>query len=216
MTVVPVVGPDGKLSVPKSNLTPTFAADLTVDPERTLRVVVVDSSSGNDCEPSSIVPLERTRYERAQQLAKGRESWLVVHRPITGWQPSDDCAPDGGWVSADQAAASLGPLDPFQMLLSSHIHVAEAVYIPGVPGQLVIGNGGTLLEPGTGPVAATGPTFTGVSYPAPTSSWVDKRFGYVMASPASGSGWTMQMHEPSGGIYAKCSLASKRVTCKDR
>lgn len=212
----PVVASDGKLSVPKNNLTPTFATDLTVDAERKLRLVVVDSSGGYDCDTSGVVPLQRTRYGRAQQLAKGRESWLVVHRPITGWQPSDDCGPDGGWISADQAVASAGLLAPFQMLLSSHIHVAEAVNIPGIPGQLVIGNGGTLLEPGTGPVAATGPTFTGVSYPAPTSSWVDKRFGYVMASPASGTGWTMRMHDPSGEVFATCSLASKRVSCKDR
>jgi hypothetical protein len=212
----PTVGADGTLSVPVDNLTPTFAADLQVDADRTLRLVVVDSAGDDDCEPTSVVALQRTRYERAQQLGKGRESWLIAHRPIAGWQPSDDCGPDGGWITGDEAVASVGLLNPFQMLLSSHIHLAQAVNIPGLPGQLVIGNGGTLLEAGSAPVAATGPSFPGVSYPAPSSSWMQKRFGYVMASPASGTGWTMQMHDPSGGVFATCSLAAKRITCKDR
>ena len=212
----PFVKSDGSLSVPSNNLMPTFAADIQVNPERTLRLAIVDSAGDDDCEPTSVVPLQRTRFQRAQELARGREAWLVVHRPIAGWQPSNDCGPDGGWITGDETVASVGLLDGFQMLLSSHIHLAQAVNIPGIPGQFVIGNGGTLLEPGRAPVATTGPQFPGVSYPAPTSSWMDIRFGYVMASPAAGTGWTMQMHEPSGGVFATCALKDTRIHCRPR
>lgn len=215
-TCAPVAAPDGTLSVPDNNLTPTFATDIQVDDGRTLRLAIVDSGGGADCEPTNLVPLQRTRFERAQQLAKGREAWLVVHRPIAGWQPSYDCGPNGGWVTGDEAVASAGLLKPFQMMISSHIHIAQAVNIPGIPGQFVIGNGGTLLEPGSAPIPNSGPSFPGLSYPAPTSSWQAKRFGYMIASPASGTGWKMQMHDPSGGVFATCALASKRITCKDR
>ena len=102
------------------------------------------------------------------------------------------------------------------MLLSLHIHLAQAVNIPGIPGQFVIGSGGTLLEPGRAPVATVGPQFPGVSYQAPTSSWMDVRFGYVMASPAAGTGWTMRMHEPTGGVFATCVLKAKRIDCSAR
>lgn len=211
----PVVGPDGKLTVPVDNLTPTFAVDLPIDDDRELRLVVVDSAGDTDCEPTSVVPLQRTRFERAEQLARGSESWLVVHRPVAGWQPSDDCAPDGDWISADAAVASAGLLDPYEMIVSSHIHLAQAINIPGIPTQFVVGNGGTLLEPGDAPVGTTGPTFPGVSYPAPTSSWMAIRFGYVMASPGSGTRWSMEMRDPDGGTFANCTLASQRMTCQD-
>jgi hypothetical protein len=212
----PFFGSDGKLTVPVDNLTPTFAADLRVDADRRLRLVVVDSAGAGDCQPTSVVPLQRTRFERARQLAQGSESWLLVHRPIVGWQPSDDCGPDGGWITADQAIASKGLLAPFQMILSSHIHLAQVVNIPGIPSQFVVGNGGTLLEPGNAPVGSTGPTFQGASYPAPTSSWMAIRFGYVTATPNPGTGWKMQMRDPDGGVFATCTLASKRIECRDR
>jgi hypothetical protein len=212
----PFVGSDGELTVPIDSLTPTFAADLRVDADRRLRLVVVDSAGDTDCEPTSVVPQQRTRFERAQQLARGNESWLLVHRPIVGWQPSDDCGPDGGWITADQAIASKGLLGPFQMVLSSHLHLAQAVNIPGIPSQFVVGNGGTLLEPGKAPVSSTGPTFPGASYPGPTSSWMAIRFGYVTATPNPGTGWTMQMRDPGGEAFATCTLASKRIECRDR
>ena len=215
-TCAPFTTPDGTLSVPQNNLDPTYAADVRVSDARTLRLVVVDSAGDDDCEPTELVPLQRTRYERAQQLVGDREAWLLVHRPIAGWQPSDDCSPDGGWITGDEAVASVGLLDGFQMLLSSHIHLAQAVNIPGLPGQLVIGNGGTLLEPGSAPIPARGPAFTGVSYSAPTSSWMDIRFGYVMATPAAGRGWTMRMHEPTGTVFATCALDAKRIACSAR
>jgi len=211
----PTMGLDGKLSVPVDNLTPTFAADLQVDADRRLRLVVVDSAGDEDCEPTSIVPVQRTRFERAQALARGSESWLLVHRPIVGWQPSDDCSPDGGWIAADETVASVGLLDPYQMILSSHIHLAQAINIPGIPTQFIVGNGGTLLEPGNAPIGATGPTFPGVSYPAPKSSWMAIRFGYVTATPASGTGWKMQMRDPGGRIFATCALAAKKMQCRD-
>ena len=212
----PTLGSDGKLGVPTDNLTPTFAADLSVDDDRRLRLVVVDSAGDEDCKPTSVVPTQRTRFERARELAQGTESWLLVHRPIVGWQPSDDCAPDGGWIAADETIASVGLLDPYQMILSSHIHLAQAVNIPGIPTQFIVGNGGTLLETGDAPIGTTGPTFPGVSYPAPTSSWMAIRFGYVTATPGSGTGWKMQMRDPRGKVFATCTLASTTMKCRDR
>ena len=212
----PFTGPDGTLTVPSNDLEPTYATDIPLAGGRSLRLVVVDSAYGQDCEPSNIVPLQRTRYERAQQLARGRESWLVVHRPITGWQPNTDCGPAGGWISADQAVASAGLLSPFEMLLSSHIHIAEAVNIEGLAPQLVIGNGGTLLEDPAGMTPIGGPSSAGATYSAPASFWSALRFGYVMASPQAGRGWTMKMHDPTGAVFAACALAAKRIACRER
>ena len=211
----PIVGADGTLSVPRNNLNPSYASDIKLDAKRSVRFVVVDSSYGWDCQVSDIGATQRARYEQAQALATGHTSWLLVHRPVVAWQPNSDCGPQGGWISADQTVASAGLLGSYQMMLSSHIHVAEAVNIPGLPGQLVIGNGGTLLEDVLGPIPTTGagPTFPGVSYPAPTSSWMVSRFGYVLATPKAGKDWAMQMRDPSGQTFATCSLKSKIVNC---
>lgn len=211
----PVVGPNGQSVPPANVLNATYAVDIPIDEERDLRLVVVDSANGQDCEPSSIVTQQRTRYLAAQKLARGHESWLVVHRPVVGWQPNADCAPTGAWISADQAAASAGLLGGYQMMLSSHIHVAEAINIPGLPGQLVIGNGGTLLDPDLFPIPETGPSIAGVAYPGPSSSWLASRFGYVLASPGKGTSWDLSMHDPRGELFAECALSRKAIDCRD-
>jgi len=41
-------------------------------------------------------------------------------------------------------------LSHYNLILSSHLHLAQAVQIPGQPGQMIIGNGGTQLDPPTG------------------------------------------------------------------
>ncbi len=210
----PYIGADGKLTVPSNVLNATYAADVNVDAKRKLRFVVVDSAYGEDCEVSNIQDVQRARYEKAQQLAKGHTSWLLVHRPIVGWQPSDDCSPTGGWVSVDQSVASYGLLSGYQMMLSSHVHVAQAVNIPGIPGQLVVGNGGALLEPSSLAIPQAGPTTPGATYSAPTSSWMDVRFGYVLATPKSAKDWTLQMRDPRGKSFANCNLRDRTIACK--
>ena len=216
-TCAPTQDAAGALTVPSNDLNKTFAADVKLANHKSLRFVVVDSAYGWDCEASSIVPEQTLRYQAAQALAKGHNSWLVVHRPVVGWQPNNDCSPTGGWVSTDQTTASAGLLGDYQLMLSSHIHVAEAVNIPGLPGQLVIGNGGTLLDTVLGPVPTTaGPTFPAVTYPAPTSSWMESKFGYVMATPTSAKHWSMNMHDPEGKLFASCELQSKTITCANK
>ena len=211
----PFVGADGSLKVRDSNLQPSYYADVQVAAKRNLRIVVVDSASPEDCTITVQVPRERVLFEQAQEMARDHESWLLIHRPIVGWQPNDDCGPDGGWISADVTLASKGLLSEYQTIVSSHIHLAQAVNIPGIPGHIIVGNGGSLLEDATFPVPAYGPDFPGVSYGAPTSAWQEIRFGYTIATPGSGMDWVMHMKDPGGVTYAECTLAAKRITCVD-
>ena len=102
------------------------------------------------------------------------------------------------------------------MMVSSHIHAAEAINIPGLPGQLVIGNGGTLLDPNLFPIPAAGPSFAGAAYPGPSSSWLASRFGYVLASPDKGTAWDLSMRDPQGKEFADCTLERKKIACMDK
>ena len=100
------------------------------------------------------------------------------------------------------------------MVLSSHIHIAQSVQLPGLPGQLVLGNGGTLLDPAVGYALPT--TAPGAGYPAPSWAWVAPRFGYAMATPNAMAGsWRISMRGPAGAQFARCGLKDASLYCVD-
>ena len=202
----------------------TYAIDLAVSADRTLRLAIVDSAGGNDAQVTPFAELQRPTYEMAARLtrpAAGRESWLLTHRPLYAFfttafaQPGVPFTP---WTSADQSAAAFGLLDSYDMVFSSHLHLAEAVQLPGLPPQLVLGNAGTLLDPTTGyPLPTSGAEAgAGQQYPAPSWAWVGVRFGYAIAHPGEQAGeWQLRMHAPDGAAFARCGLADRELYCRD-
>jgi hypothetical protein len=220
-TCAPIAGPAG-LSAPATTPTPTYALDLTVASGRTLRLAIVDSAGGSDTTADGFAAIQRPAYEAAARLTAarpGRENWLVTHRPLYGFVTDTFAKPGvpfNPWTAVDQTAASFGLLGTYDLVFSSHVHIAQAVQIPGLPGQLVLGNGGTLLDPAVGyPLPSTGPTgAAGQSYPAPVSAWVAPRFGYAMAYPGTTIGsWRLLMKEPLGGQFARCGIARRSIYC---
>ena len=220
----------GGLVAPPPATTPTWAVTLRVNARRTLRVAMVDSAYGEDDKISSWAPTQRTSYLQAKSLtpaAKGRESWLMTHRPTFG-HGSTTLAPSDPkwtpWVSLDQTAASYGLLGTYSMLLSSHVHLTQSVQIPGQPGSLIIGNGGTSLEPPTGyanppfgPLAKAdgapvSPDYT--PYPAATNDWTQVAFGYAIATPGKASqSWSIVHRSPSGKRTGQCAKVGRTIAC---
>ena len=218
-TCAPAESPNGELLPPAPDATPPYAVDVTVRKGNNLRLVVVDSAAGLDCQVTSLLPTETANYVKARKLAKGSDQyWLLVHRPIAAWTPADDCAPGGSWVTADEQIASYGQLDPYGLILSSHIHLVESMNIPGIPGQLVLGNGSTLLEADQPFVLPTsGPAWDATkAYPAPTSGWWAVKFGYGMAHPGKANTWTVDLRSPKGAQFARCQVAKRTVNCASR
>jgi hypothetical protein len=204
--------------------TSTYVIDLTVRAGRVLRLAIVDSAGGNDSQVTAFSGVQRPAYEAAaRQTApvRGRESWLVTHRPVYAYVSSTFAQPGSSfnpWGSADQTAASYGLLGGYELVFSSHEHLAQAVQLPGYPGQLVLGNAATLLDPPTGyPLPASGPPAgPGLAYPAPSSAWVATRFGYAIATPNAESGsWRIRMKDPSGAAFARCGVRSRQISCAD-
>ncbi len=205
--------------------TPTYAIDVAVRDGRTLRLAIVDSAGGSDNTVTSFAAIQRPAYARAADLAQartGRETWLVTHRPLYGFvttafaQPGQPFNP---WGSMDQAAAADGLLGNYDLVFSSHMHIAQSVQLPGLPGQLILGNAGTLLDPATGyPLPTSGPQISATQgYPAPMWGWVGVRFGYAMASPQADRGsWRIAMKDPNGATFARCGLAQRTLYCRDR
>ncbi|MCX6432673.1 MAG: metallophosphoesterase [Actinobacteria bacterium] len=216
-TCAPAETPAGELVKPAPDLTSPYAIDVKVSKGKDLRFIIMDSAAGWDCGVTPLLPKQTAAYASARKLAKGSDQyWLLVHRPIAAWTPTDDCTEGGSWVAADQQIASYGQLAPYDLILSSHVHLVESMNIPGIPGQLILGNGSTQLEvekpfvlPTAGP--AWDPAKT---YPAPTSGWWAVRFGYAMAHPGKASTWTMKLRAPDGAEFARCRVVKRLVNCR--
>lgn len=201
----------------------TYAIDLAISDGRTLRLTVVDSAGGSDTQVTSFAEVQRPAYEAAARLSReqpGRESWLYTHRPVYAYVTNEFAQPGrpfSPWSSEDQSAASAGLLGTYDLVFSSHLHLAQAVQLPGLPPQLVLGNAGTLLDPPTGyPLPSGGPVAGGgQAYPAPSWAWVDVRFGYAMATPGAMSGqWRLDMRSPDGATFARCGLNDRVLYCR--
>ncbi len=207
---------------------PTWATDLAIKGGRTLRLVNVDSANGSDSTiDDTIAASQRPLFVQAQALAKrADEAWLLTHRPIMGVQsPEVLPVPPGDlstWNSVTQAYSSYGLLGPFDLTLSSHVHLVQAVQVPGAPSELVLGNGGTMLDPTTsyaipeyGPLtSATGQPLAPNVGTLPTAdylkTWV--RFGYAVATPKR-SGWAFELKDPAGSAFAMCRSKDRLIAC---
>ena len=223
-------------------VTDTWSTAFKVGAGRYLRLAVVDSAYGWDYEVAPIWKGLNVQYRAAHdltaatQLIKGKvpENWLLSHQPQFGV----DCAPEDfsplcKWVSETQTAAAYGLLGHYNLLLSSHIHLAQAVQIPGQPGQMIVGNGGSSLQPEGiedyppfltyGPLQApTGELVVGVpagmtAYPVPEKPmWTAVRFGYAMAVPGKkNTQWTWTHFDPDGKEFARCEQVEKSLACEN-
>jgi hypothetical protein len=206
---------------------PTTAVDLRINGSRWLRLVNVDSANGNDqAIDADILVRQRPLFEQARRLAAGAsETWLLTHRPVNGVMSSAFLpSPPGDattWTSLTQTAASDGLLAPFQLILSSHLHIAQVVQVPGQPGQIVLGNGGTELDPPAYPLPPYGPLATGTGQPLQPglkplpqatvlATWL--RFGAMLAEPTR-RGWRFTMRDQNGEPFARCRLEGRQVSC---
>jgi len=212
----PVQAANGTLVAPEV-VTPSYAVDLPVGTGRSLRMVITDTAEGSDTRVTAAAALMQPWFAYAQQLAapaRGRESWLISHRPLFGFISSLVAAPGTSpWSSADAVAASQGTLGNYRFIVSGHIHLAQGVQVPGQPGQLVLGNGGTELEPPTGYATPSfGPGTP--PYPAPSWSWTLSEFGYAVATPGRRAGrWTLRLRDMDGRQQATCSVAGRQLGC---
>lgn len=225
------------------NIAPTYSVDFPIAPGRTLRAIMLDSNAG---ENSKITPawqaLQKPAYQQADQLAaphEGKESWLITHRPMFGiddvnaFDPPDPTAipPKPGqlnWTSMDQTAAALGLTTHFNLMLASHVHVAQVVKMPGQPAQVIIGNGGSIPDstnPADYAVPAYGPLNTPAGQPIdpayppinhlPNYVWTKIHYGFALFTPGAHAGqWSISQRDTHGKQWAACTAVGKKFTCK--
>ena len=126
------------------------------------------------------------------------------------------------WVSADTAAASYGTLKPYSAIISGHVHLTQAVQVTGAPAQIVLGGGGTALDPTSGYkkpefgalATGRGQPMQSKFKPYPTvRQWTTKVvFSYAMAKPQQLT-WEFQAKTVKGKTFAKCLLKGSKIKC---
>ena len=212
------------------NISDTWHFDAPIGKGRTLRLVAVDSAYGRNFDITPWVATQRTAYEQAEAQSapkKGRESWLLAHRPMFGVEPNTQ--PPAGvnqWTSVDQTAAGYGLIDNYNLLVGSHVHVSQIVKIPGEPPQLVVGNGGSKPDdfneanytlPAYGALAdASGAPLSPDYTPYPTASYLytSVDYGYGVMIPGKKLGRrTLKQMTYEGQQFDTCSLVAKSLTC---
>ena len=226
-----------------NNIAPTYSVDFPITAGRTLRAIMVDSNAGSN---SGITPawqaLQKPAYQQADKLAApktGRESWLITHRPMFGiddvnqFDKPDPTAtpPDPGelnWTSMDQTGAALGLTSRFNLMLASHVHVAQVVQMPGQPAQVIFGNGGSVPDstnPADYPTPAYGPLNTPAGQPIdpayppinqlPSYVWTKIQYGHAIFAPGAKAGhWSISQRDTGGKQFAACTAVGKKFTCK--
>ena len=231
-TCDPVVTDKGLKAAPPQT-TPAWTFEVPVTTGRTLRIAMVDSAYGTDRELTPWIDQQRTMYQQAYDLSAPRpgvETWMESHRPVFGMvsmtlMPKNDPLVDP-WTSDGQLVASYGLLDRYDLLISSHLHLAQVIQVPGQPASVVVGNGGALVEPATGYVVPPfGPlarmdgsrmVSTLEPYPRPTLVWSRIEYGYAIATAGALAGeWTIDQYDYDGARSLACSLAARTISCPD-
>ncbi|HKA29157.1 MAG TPA: metallophosphoesterase, partial [Candidatus Binatia bacterium] len=183
-------------------------------------LVVYDSSNANDTTVKNAEMFEALG-RRAVSLLRPRSfaRWLLTHRPVYGW--GRFAGPDRPpiWTNVTLEAALDGLIGPFDAVLSGHVHLFQTVELPDRPAQLILGDGGTLLDSPDidGALPTFGPTIDGMTLAAPTRGVMTVSFGWMLFRPTPEPGvFSGVRSQPGVGPQADCRLARDSIDCTPR
>lgn len=157
-----------------------------------MNIAVIDSSQAADDLDETQVPIF---VNELTLLAKSPpNSWMMLHHPL--WADSYSEEDSDTMAAAWQKA----PIPNLGLVLSGHIHALEMIGFTGnqTP-QLVVGNGGTALDP-----AVNDPTGTALGDRTVASFYQDNEFGFIAATH-DGNAWTFDIRKRDGTSKTKCT-----------
>lgn len=180
-------------------------------PVNGLTLAVIDSAEAADTKAS---PDEDAEYARqfdvlGRQAPEG--SWLVTHRPVRGILEFKD-----GDVEVQNAAfeASSGAAikGVYALVLSGHIHLAEAIAFESDskrPPQIIAGNSGTALDE----ISLATPTIPDFGDPTIEDVELFASFGFLTIEPA-GNAWLAVQRNAAGQPLVDCILETPDLRCE--
>lgn len=210
---------DGKLKAPLVQV-PATSLELPLDNDQSLLLAAVDTSTSLDVVITPYWKRLAKQFDAAQRLAKdAKDAWLLSHRPVLGLMskalPESDTPGWTPWISLETTAGSRGKLDPYTLILSSHMHLLQMVQVPTAPPQFITGGGGTKLDPPKGYVSPKYGALTQADgsrwitdlepYPKLKERWLDVTWGHGLLSPTA-TGWQMSYRSPEGKPIKTCTV----------
>jgi Calcineurin-like phosphoesterase len=202
------------------NPPPTVAQRPWVARFGSIDLVVYDSSNANDTRVENAETYEALG-RRAVGLLRPRSAtrWLLTHRPVYAWERF--AGPDRPpiWTNLTLQAGLDGVVGPFDAIFSGHLHLFETVELPDRPAQLVLGDGGTLLDKADqgGALPTFGPTIAGTTLAPPTRGVTTFTFGWTLLDPTPEPGvFRGVRYEAGEGPWADCRLARHSIDCTPR
>lgn len=180
-----------------------------------LDLAVLDSSSANDTAAENVATYSALGRRAVALLRRGpgTTGWLLTHKPVFGWERFGGPDQPPVWTNPTLQAALDPVLDPFAAVVSGHLHLFQTVELPGRPGQLTLGDGGTFLDPADQGGAL--PTFGPTGLPAPSRGVTSFSFGWLLLRPGRAPDvFTGTRHAAGAGPWAACRLARHSIGCR--
>ncbi len=169
-----------------------------------LQMIHVDSAVADDNNAiADQIAAYQPQFDKVRQMATGK-AWLLTHRPFSGIR-------SGNATNVVMQTASNNNLpDGVQMLLSGHTHIFQTYsFDPKHPPQIVIGNGGDVLNAVVPASSLVGKT-TGNAQIVQATSLTHYGFSTISFTNA---GWTIVDRAVDGTTMATCQVSNKAVSC---
>jgi predicted phosphodiesterase len=176
-------------------------------PGLTLAVMDV-SNAKEEALDEARAQIYRGQYEALRTMTSG-PAWILQHRPI--WSPGAEFFGHFLGDNKTLAAAAAGVIPSNVMLiLSGHHHLFQVLtYESDLPVQVVAGNGGDFLNPGS-PTNPAGWVINGVK----VRNGVDLpgAFGFSVLEKQS-KGWRLTNFDTQGQPHQSCLIAGRTADC---
>ncbi len=173
-------------------------------------LAVIDSAEAGD---TKVTPDEQAQYAHQFEMLGTMApagSWLVTHRPVRGILEGK--TGEFEVENASYEAATDGSLNgDFALVLSGHIHAAEAISFDDDSGkqpQLISGNAGTALDG----LPTASPTAGELDDPTVAEAETLSEFGFLTLEPDGGN-WRATQRDASGEPLLECLLDLPAMVC---
>jgi hypothetical protein len=114
-------------------------------PLGSVRLFVMDSNESTDGSDTRIADY-RSQLEGLVETEK--ETWIITHMPFWGFRGEKPPEAPKSFTPSLQEAAKGLPLVGVSQIITGHLHAFQALsFRDGRPDQMVVGNGGTSLDP---------------------------------------------------------------------
>jgi hypothetical protein len=177
------------------------------------QLILADDSAVNDfqVEPEQLDTYKK-QFEQINAQAARAPTWLLLHDPMYVFGHAGE--KDGkeqlfqDQPTLQQASNNAFP-ETVQAFISGHIHLFEVLsFEQGRPPQLVVGNGGTQLDP---PITTLLQGLDIAGMQVAEGKMLDQ-FGFVVMD-RSGAQWALGVKNASGGDMDKCILGGGKLLC---